>query len=470
MQGERETARSGEAEETRAAPGICSKPDIEMVGRVFSMLDMQKDKNIPIQSRKNCVTVLGCDPVLSGKIKFNTLSNRKNVEGALPWNKSEKLREWTNIDNEYLIYYMETYYLLNSDKKILAALEMAADVNKFNPFIDMLNSTVWDGVPRIENLLTDYLGVAKSEYSAHCMKLVMLAVISRAFSPGTKFDYVLVLSGRQGIGKSTFFLKVCCNEDWYLENLKTIDKNKDAAELIQGKLIVEFNELLAVKSAIEGVKSSVTAKSDEYRGAYARESEKRYRTCVFVGTTNDAQFLVDKTGNRRFLPLECGVEPIAKSLFVDDELLLYEFRQAWAEAYKIYLSGKFSLVLPKKLQEYVEELQEDFKEDDPLIGMIQRWLDSRQDDYTCNMQIASDVLNVENPDRRTINRIMDIMNNSISGWERKGTHWKKFYDYANIAVHATALETFGRRGVYKGDVGIGPTILGLGEASSHAEQ
>ena len=73
--------------------------------------------------------------------------------------------------------------------------------------------------------------------------------------------------------------------------------------------------------------------------------------------------------------MECGVEPIAKSLFVDDELLLYEFRQAWAEAYKIYLSGKFSLVLPKKLQEYVEELQEDFKEDDPLIGMIQRWLD-----------------------------------------------------------------------------------------------
>ena len=44
---------------------------------------------------------------------------------------------------------------------------------------------------------------------------------------------------------------MCCNEDWYLENLKTIDKNKDAAELIQGKLIVEFNELLAVKSAIE---------------------------------------------------------------------------------------------------------------------------------------------------------------------------------------------------------------------------
>ena len=86
------------------------------------------------------------------------------------------------------------------------------------------------------------------------------------FNPGTKFDYVLILSGKQGIGKSTFFMKLCCNEDWYLENLKTIDKGKDAAELIQGKIIVEFNELLAVKSAIEGVKSFVTARSDEYRG------------------------------------------------------------------------------------------------------------------------------------------------------------------------------------------------------------
>ena len=114
-----------------------------MVDNIYDLLDMQKDKNIPIQSRKNCVTVLGRDPALAGKIKFNTLSNRKNVEGALPWNKSEALREWTNIDSEYLIYYMETYYLLNSDKKILSALEIIADTNKFNPFIDMLNSVSW---------------------------------------------------------------------------------------------------------------------------------------------------------------------------------------------------------------------------------------------------------------------------------------------------------------------------------------
>lgn len=393
-----------------------------MVKNIFDMLDMQKDKNIPIQSRKNCITILGTDPALSGKIKFNTLSNRKNVEGALPWNKSEELREWRDIDSEYLIYYIETYYLINSDKKILSALEMIADTNKFNPFIDMLNGIAWDGISRIGDLLPDYLGVVKNEYSKECLKLLMLAAISRAFCPGTKFDYILVLSGKQGIGKSTFFLKLCCNEDWYLENLRNIDKGKDAAELIQGKIIVEFNELLAVKSSVDGIKAFITAKADDYRGAYARESEKRYRTCVFVGTTNDTQYLTDKTGNRRFLPLECGVAPIKKSLFADDEIIKKDFLQAWAEAYQIYRSGKFNLVLPIELQRYAEELQEEVMEDDPNVGIIQHWLDTCNLKYVCNLMIASEALGEDNPDRKVLNDITAIMSNSVKGWKREGTH------------------------------------------------
>lgn len=398
-----------------------------MVESIFSMLDMQKDKNIPLQTRKNCVTVLGADPALSGKIKYNTLSNRKNVEGALPWNREESLREWTEVDTEYLLYYMETYYLISSDKKIMSALEIIADVHKFNPFIDMLNSVTWDGAPRIENLLTDYLGVKKTHYSIECMRLLMLGAISRAFSPGTKFDYVIVVSGAQGIGKSTFFRKLICNEEWYLENLKDVSRGKDSGELLQGKIIVEFNELLAFRGSVENIKSFVTLTADEYRGAYARESTKKPRTCVFVGTTNDSQFLVDKTGNRRFLPLECGIEPITKSLFIDDDILRYEFAQAWAEAYEIYKSGKFTLTVSKDLIEYVEAVQEDFKEDDPLVGMIQKWLDCHDDDYTCSIQIASEALKDENPDRKRINQINRIMNNDVTGWIKGTTH--RFRDY-----------------------------------------
>lgn len=398
------------------------------------MLDMQKDRNIPIQSRKNCITILGIDPALSGKIKFNTLSNKKNVDGPLPWNKSEGLREWQEIDNHYLLCYLETYYLISAEKKVLSALEMIADTNKFNPFIDMLNSTEWDGVPRIGNILHDYMGTAKDDYTAECMKLLLLGVISRAFSPGTKFDYVLVLVGPQGIGKSTFFKKLCCNDEWYLENLKSIYDEKKAAEKIQGKLIVEFNELMGMRGSIESVKAFSTATSDDYRGAYARESEKRYRTCVFIGTTNDAQFLNDKTGNRRFLPIECGVEPINKSLFANEEKLIAEFKQVWAEAYQIYLSGKFSLVLSEKMKEYVENLRLEFEEDDPMVGVIQQWLDDCNEDYVCNLMIASKVFNEDNPERKFVNRIQDIIVNSINGWERRGTH--RFKEYGKQKCYA----------------------------------
>ncbi len=392
-----------------------------MVGEVFGLLDMQKEKDIPIQSRKNCITVLGCDPMLSGKIRFNTLSCRKNVCGALPWDKQEDRREWTNIDDEYLLYYMETYYLLNAYKKVMSALEMIADTNKFNPFIDMLNSVQWDGRQRLDGLLPNYMGAKKCDYTTECIRMLMLGVISRAFSPGTKFDYSIVLVGPQGIGKSTFFQKLCCNDEWYLENIKSLYNDKEAAEKIQGKLIVEFNEMLGLRND-EVAKSFLTQLADDYRAPYQRRVEKRKRTCVFIATTNKNDFLTDKTGNRRYLPIECCVEPIRKSLFGDDDALKAEFLQVWAEVYEVYKSGRFSLVLPKDIEDYARNLRDDFEIDDPMVGAIQDWLDDCTEEYVCNISIAMEVFDGRKDDKKLINEIADIMQTKIEGWERNGTH------------------------------------------------
>lgn len=391
-----------------------------MVDKVRDLLDMQDKKGIPIQSRKNCITVLGLDPALCGRVKFNTLSCRKNVCGALPWNDEKKRREWTNIDDEYLLYYMETFYSLNSDKKVLSALEMISDANKFNPFIDMLNSTRWDGMHRLENLLPDYMGARRCKYTTECIKTLMLGVISRAYSPGTKFDYSIVLIGPQGIGKSTFFQKLCCDDEWYLENIKSLYNDKEAAEKIQGKLIVEFNEMLGLRND-EIAKSFLTQLADDYREPYKRRVEKRKRTCVFIATTNKTDFLTDKTGNRRYLPIECCVEPIQKSLFIDGETLRAEFLQVWSEVYEIYKSGRFSLVLSEDMSQYAKNLRDNFEIDDPMVGAIQSWLDNYEEDYVCNVMIAKDLFESDSNNKKLINDIAEIMRTKIKGWERNGT-------------------------------------------------
>lgn len=412
---------------------ICEQSSTECgagmeIEAIREILD-RNSKGAVVNSRKNCVIAIGGDSRLHGKIKFNTLANRKYICGTVPWSKNKECREWKNIDSEYLLLYLEKTYGLSNDKNILSALDLVADTNRYNPFIDMLNSIEYDGGKHIENLMPDYLGVEKSEYTTECLKLLMLAVISRAFVPGTKFDYVLILYGAQGAGKSTFFMKLCCNEDWYLENLKNINDKKDAAELIQGKLIAEFNELLAMKgvAGTEAIKSFITLKSDEYRAAYAREPEKRKRQCVFVGTTNDSQFLVDRTGNRRFLPIEVNKENAVKNLFGANIDVINDFLQAWGEAYQIYKSGKFRLVLSEAVTDTAKQMQNKYLEDDARTGLIQEWLETHRDDYTCAVQICKEVFKNENPDRRFIRDVNAIMNNSIDGWKKGTTH--RFPEY-----------------------------------------
>lgn len=142
--------------------------------------------------------------------------------------------------------------------------------------------------------------------------------------------------------------------------------------------------------------------------------------------------------------MDCGAVSPKKSLFTDEKILMYEFGQAWAEAYQIYKSGKFSLTMPKELDEYIESLQEDFKEDDPLVGIIQGWLDSHDDDYTCNIQIAEKALGIyEKPDRKTINQIAEIMNNSITGWKKGSTH--RFAEYNQQRCYERVRDSDGFR-------------------------
>ena len=251
----------------------------------------------------------------------------------------------------------------------------------------------WDGESHIENLLQDYLGVEKTRYSSEAMKLFMIGAISRAYEPGCKFDYMIVLVGEQGIGKSTFLRRLAMSDAWYDDNFNTVEGDK-AVERLRGMWFVELAELLAAKrqKEVESIKAFLTSTIDTYRPPYGRRTVQRPRRCVFAGTTNNEHFLTDVTGNRRYLPLRTDRRRVRKSLFDDEEAVRVDIEQAWAEALHIYKMEHPRLVMPKDLYDDVKAVQESFLEEDPRVGIIQSYLDGLANDRVCVMQIWEDAL------------------------------------------------------------------------------
>lgn len=330
-----------------------------------------------IQSIENCGRAINGDPALAGRFYYDVRAYTRMVSPPVPWDVGgAKDRPISDADYCGLAAYMEREYGLMSKQKAIDAVVNVSMQNQRNPVAEWLDGLKWDGVPRVDTLLTVYLGAEPCDYNAAVMRLFMQGAVARAYEPGTKFDYMPVLIGRQGLGKSMFLRRLAHETAWYNDNLNTIEGDA-AAEKLRGMWILEMAELLATKRQkdVEGIKAFITSTVDTIRPKYARETEQRPRACVFCGTTNDSAFLTDTTGNRRFLPVECGaVEPLA-GLF--DEGVDAEFGQAWAEAVHVYKTERPPLVLDGRLQGYALRKQEEYTEEDVRVGLVLEYMDGK---------------------------------------------------------------------------------------------
>lgn len=389
---------------------------------------VDKDGNttdVPAQIIVNAEEAIRYDKELFGRIFYNELAYSPYVYGSLPWKQYRGWREWTNEDDSNLRSFIEKKYGLKSGEKTMDALSNVVSKLRVNPVKVLLNECyeVWDGNKYIENLLPNMLGAEKDDYTIAVMKLFMLGAIHRAFNPGCKFDYMLVLVGPQGGGKSSFLRFLALNDDWYNDNFSTLDGAR-AIENLRGMWIVELAELQATKRLkdVETIKSFITSRVDTYRAPYGRRTEQRKRQCVLAGTSNPVDFLTDRTGNRRFLPVTCGVTEPIFDMFADEMETRQIFVQAWGEAMALYKQAHEQprLVLPKKLQEDAIKAQEQYQEENPFVGVIQEWLDKTEYERVCALMLWREALGHndfdKDPDLRTINMLHEIMKNSISGW------------------------------------------------------
>ena len=320
----------------------------------------------PATNPHNIKLMLENLPTLKGRICYDEFTYRKTAED-LPWRKEKKM--WEDSDTARLRIYLDKL-MRNAAKKevILDAVETVAQDNHYDALMDYINNLPkWDGVPRVDTLLIDYLG-AKDDpagYTRMVTRKHMVAHIARALDPGCKYDVMLILKGPQGCGKTTFIGKLAPNEDWYQNEMPPIkDKDTDAKMVLAGKWIMESSELLAFKkSAREALKNFLSLRKDNYRKPYGHEFEERPRRIVTWGSTNENEFLRDSTGERRFWPVACMEQEKIKMVDVD---LPLERDQIWAEALHYYRE-KEPTYLNEQQEELLKQVQEAFKETDPEL-------------------------------------------------------------------------------------------------------
>jgi len=224
-------------------------------------------------------------------------------------------------------------------------------------------------VPRLDTVLIDYLGAEDNVYTRTVARKAIVAAVARAMQPGCKYDYMPILAGPQGIGKSTF-LRVL-GRKWYSDSLTTFE-GKEASELIQGIWVIEVAELQGFnKSETNAIKQFLSRTEDIYREPYGRRTTAFPRRCVFWGTTNDAEFLRDATGNRRFWPVDVGLNPPKKSVFEDLER---EVDQIYAEAFVYWQQGE-PLFLTGEAAEIAKQQQEEHREGNAKEGLIREFVE-----------------------------------------------------------------------------------------------
>ena len=348
-----QTAESGDAE-----------PDLEWISHLTKDGNGRFEKTI-----NNVVLVLENDPLLKGKIVTDEFASCGMALGRLPWDAREEKRRWKDADDASFYRYMETFYGITGREKLDNGLLIVSSQNRINEVKQYLQGLKWDGVRRVDRLLVDYLGAEDNAYSHAVIRKFLCAAVARAIRGGVKFDYMPILTGPQGIGKSTFLSIL--GKEWFSDSLTTFE-GKEAAELIQGTWINEVGELTAfTKQETQTIKQFLSKTDDIYRAAYGRRTEKYPRRCVFCGTSNDSEFLKDATGNRRFWPVDVGEHPAVKSVWKD---LPGEVDQVWAEAYMLYALGE-ELFLPKEIEALAEQQQEEHKESSGKEGLIREFLE-----------------------------------------------------------------------------------------------
>lgn len=310
-----------------------------------------------------------------GVLKYNEFSDEIDVclpppyaAASAPW----KGQSWTNEDDVQTTIWLQQAGIPASISNVTPAIKTVAKMTPWHPIRKWLSSLKWDGKPRLNTWLTDYVGAASTCYTEAVASFFLIGMVKRVFEPGCKFDYALILEGPQGVGKSTVF-SVLAGE-WFSDAELDL-YSKDSMTLLAGHWLHEFAELTSISKADQNkIKSFLTRQVDEYRPVYERRNVRVKRQIVFGGTTNEREYFDDPTGARRFWPVLCKSPLNIQGLKEARE-------QLFAEAYARYIEGERCYPTPTQQKEWFDPQQIRRQHADPLEELIREFIEEKQNSF-----------------------------------------------------------------------------------------
>lgn len=344
---------------------------VEIVGKVLT-----RDKTgAPYALLSNLMPVLSVPEVCGQRLAYDSF---KDMLVCAPVG-TDNWRPVKDTDYTATRLWLETEANFNpvSRELVRDAIYLIAEGNTVDTAKNWLQSLRWDGKPRVRNFFPLYMGTIATPYEYACGEYLWSALAARIMEPGCQVDMVPILVGAQGVGKSRGVRAIAPGPEYFTE-IRLDEHDDTLARKMRGLLVGEIAELRGLRTADEdAIKSFVTRTHEKWVPKFIEFATTFARRCVFIATTNDAEFLAD-TENRRWLPLR--VSQVLVDQIVEDR------EQLWAEGLVLWMENG---VYWKDAQTLAVEKHEDFKVVDQWGEIVEQWL---KDHSNSRMLKTHDVL------------------------------------------------------------------------------
>lgn len=386
---------------------------------------LKHDKSEKLKNEiSNYVAIMESDEQYAG-IKYNELSGRAEIHKVSDGKVS--ISPWTDADEANSMMYIENKFGLYSKDKHSAALRILFARRAYNPIIEIVDHIEWDGKPRCKQFLREWAKVDDTPYTQEVSRLIFAGGIHRLYNPGCKFDDVPILIGtRQGEGKSSLIRFLAINDAYYGE--VNLMEGQQAIEQLRGRWICEISELLALtkNKEQEAAKAYITRQVDSYRKPWDKNVSDLPRRCIMIGSTNNDAPLSDRTGNRRYYPVE--VHCNGYDLYDHEQECRDYIVQCWAEARELFKAHKMPNFADRSLVKEYREAQENATQDDWRVGAIAAYLDRKlPGELTCVREVCHRALspNSDFPKEPSLIESKDIgaIITRLPGWEKAGRRY-----------------------------------------------